>query len=176
MIHVCNINLDAINKRHALFESLHTFWSEFSLVGDKRNLSAVSFPGIRVGSYRRLLSIVDAAQICFGNVSSQPYVIEIGEGYNRRSRRHHLTKFRLPDRDHASRRRSQRCVLKIDAREAKILACRFDVSVGDCNFFWTATFTNFTQVLLCGLVLSLCALECRLCPVAILGRDRVASE
>ena len=86
MIHVFNINLDAINKRHALFESLHTFWSEFSFVGDKRNAPAVSFPGIRIGSNRRLLPVVDATQICFRNVSSQPYVIEIGEGYNGRSR------------------------------------------------------------------------------------------
>ena len=90
--------------------------------------------------------------------------------------RNHFAEFRLANRNHTSRWRSQCRVFEIDAGKPEIFARRFDVCMGNCDFFRTASLPNLAQMLLGRLILCLRALKSSLRPVAILSGNGIATE
>ncbi len=132
--------------------------------------------GISIGGDGRVLSPVNAAQIGLCNIGAEPDVIEIGERDHRRAGRNHFAQFRLAHRNHACRRRAQRGVTQVDARETEVGVGLGEIGARDGDVFLAAAFHRLVVALLGGLESCLGALQSGCGKVAVLRGNLVFCE
>ena len=101
MIEIVDIDLDSINKRDSLLICLNALGSELGVRGNEGDAPVLLLPRVGVGGDVCVLAPVNTAEIGFGNVCAQPYVIEIGDGDHRSSGRNHFAELSLADRNDA---------------------------------------------------------------------------
>ena len=136
----------------------------------------VLLAGISVRGDGRLLAPVNLAKVGFSDVGTQPDVIEIGEGDDRRSGRNHFAQFGLAHGDDAGGRSVQSCIGFVDAREGEIRIGLIKIGAGDGDIFFAAAFLGLVVSLLRGREVGFRALERGCRQVAVLRGDFILGK
>ena len=176
VIGVVDIDLDAVDERDALLIGLHTLGRELGVRRDERDAPVILLAGISIGGDGCVLPPVNAAEVRLRDIGAEPDVIEIGERDHRSAGRDDFAQFRLAHRNDARRRREQRGVTQVDAREAEIGVRLGEIGARDGDVFLAAAFNGLVVALLSGFERGFGALQSGCGKVAVLCGDFIFRE
>ena len=140
VIGIVDVDLDAVDERDALGVGLHALGRELGIGRDERDAPVILLAGIGVGGDGCILAPVNLAEVGFGDVGAQPDVIEVGEGDDGRAGRDHFAEFGLAHGDDAGRGSTQRCVARVDARQAEAGVGLGEIGACNGDVFFAAAF------------------------------------